>query len=224
MIAREVLAVNGSSGRDHIDLKCVDANYHHHPERIAPLSIAPFRKARREGFETHLHRLCRLRHRRRARQGLRETMASSASRAPTAFPSISATPPSRAEGDAMITTFFITDFLARHFETFLMRPLGSTAFLNCATPISAITNGRSIWPRQMMQSLTQRRAPLPNGWGCGLNGVSPATATLRRPSPRYEREMPMKNIRYALPLKCLLPQFLSNPCLYEVHRHPGYPQ
>jgi hypothetical protein len=31
-------------------------------------------------------------------------------------------------GDDMITTFFITDFLARHFETFLVRPLGLDRF------------------------------------------------------------------------------------------------
>jgi methanogenic corrinoid protein MtbC1 len=42
MIAREVLAVNAQLGRDHIDLKCVDANFHHHPERIAPGLNAPF--------------------------------------------------------------------------------------------------------------------------------------------------------------------------------------
>ncbi|MEL6784578.1 MAG: DUF1638 domain-containing protein, partial [Pseudomonadota bacterium] len=29
-----------------------------------------------------------------------------------------------AEADANLTTFFITDFLARHFETFMVKPLG----------------------------------------------------------------------------------------------------
>jgi hypothetical protein len=124
----------------------------------------------------------------------------------------------------MMTTFFITDFLARHFEAFLMRPLGLDRFPELRDTYFGHYERALYLAQTDDPELEQRRAPLPNGWGCGLNGVSPATATLRRPSPRYEREMPMKNIRYALPLKCLLPQFLSNPCLYEVHRHPGYPQ
>ena len=36
MIAREVLAVNKQLGFDHIDLKCLPADFHHHPEKIAP--------------------------------------------------------------------------------------------------------------------------------------------------------------------------------------------
>jgi len=36
MIAREVMAVNEQLGFDHIDLKCLPASYHHHPEHIAP--------------------------------------------------------------------------------------------------------------------------------------------------------------------------------------------
>ena len=51
MIAREVLAVNAQLGHDHIDLKCIDANYHHHPDRIAPAVDRAIRKARAEGFE-----------------------------------------------------------------------------------------------------------------------------------------------------------------------------
>lgn len=51
MIAREVLAVNAQLGHDHVDLKCIDANFHHYPDRIAPAVDLAIRKARDEGYE-----------------------------------------------------------------------------------------------------------------------------------------------------------------------------
>lgn len=127
MIAREVLALNAQMGRDHIDLKCVDANFHHHPERIAPAVERAILQARQEGFDNifigyadcgtggALDRVCR-------DHGVERIEG------PHCFSFYIGNSAFEAEGDAMMTTFFITDFLARHFEAFLIRPLGLDRF------------------------------------------------------------------------------------------------
>lgn len=127
MIGREVLAVNRQLGHDHVDLKCIDANYHHYPDRIAPAVDQAIRKAREEGFEHifigyadcgtggELDKVC-------AAHGVERIEG------PHCFSFYVGNQAFEAAGDDMMTTFFITDFLARHFETFLIRPLGLDRF------------------------------------------------------------------------------------------------
>lgn len=127
MIAREVLALNAQLGHEHVDLKCLDANFHHHPERIAPAADRAIRAARAEGYEHifigyadcgtggELDRVC-------AVHGV-ERIAG-----PHCFSFYMGNAAFAAAGDEMMTTFFITDFLARHFEAFLIRPLGLDRF------------------------------------------------------------------------------------------------
>ncbi len=123
MIAREVLAVNAQLGLDHIDLKCLPAEYHHYPQKIAPAMDIAIRKARAEGFEHifagyadcgtggELDKVCKA-------HGV-ERIAG-----PHCFSFYIGNNAFEAEGDDHMTTFFITDFLARHFEAFMVRPLG----------------------------------------------------------------------------------------------------
>ena len=51
MIAREILDVCRMNGLDHVSLTCLPADYHHHPEKIAPETDKAIRKARAEGYE-----------------------------------------------------------------------------------------------------------------------------------------------------------------------------
>lgn len=123
MIAREVLAVNKQLGFDHIDLKCLPAAYHHHPERIAPEMDQAITEARAEGYENvfvgyadcgtggELDKVC-------ARHGVERIEG------PHCFSFYIGNDAFKDSEDDYLTTFFITDFLARHFETFMKRPLG----------------------------------------------------------------------------------------------------
>lgn len=123
MIAREVLAVNEQLGFDHIDLKCLPAEYHHHPEKIAPEMDIAIEKAKADGFEHifvgyadcgtggELDKVC-LKHGVERIEG------------PHCFSFYMGNETFNKADDAYLTTFFITDFLARHFETFFKRPLG----------------------------------------------------------------------------------------------------
>jgi hypothetical protein len=123
MIAREVLAVNRQLGFSHIDLKCLPAEYHHHPHKIAPAVELAIKRARVEGYERllvgyadcgtggELDRIC-------VKYGVDRIAG------PHCFAFYFGNARFESEADEMMTTFFITDFLARNFDTFLIRPLG----------------------------------------------------------------------------------------------------
>lgn len=123
MIAKEILAINQQLGRNHIDLQCLPANYHHHPEKIAPAMDIAIKQAREQGFENifvgyadcgtggELDKIC-------AKHNV-ERIAG-----PHCFSFYIGNEQFIKEDGDHITTFFITDFLARHFENFMVKPLG----------------------------------------------------------------------------------------------------
>jgi len=123
MIAREILDVCRMNGLDHVSLTCLPADYHHHPERIAPETDKAIRKARAEGYDHifigyadcgtggMLDKVCE-------EHGV-ERIAG-----PHCFSFYLGNDAFAAADDDYMRTFFVTDFLARHFETFLLKPLG----------------------------------------------------------------------------------------------------
>jgi len=123
MIAREVLAINEQLGTDSYDLQCLPAEYHHFPVKIAPAMDKAIIQARKEGYENvivgyadcgtggELDKICE-------KHGVERIEG------PHCFSFyIGNDEFIKRDGD-FTTTFFITDFLARHFESFLIKPLG----------------------------------------------------------------------------------------------------
>jgi hypothetical protein len=121
-IAREILAICEANGLDHIDLICLPAIWHNYPERIAPGVRDAIRQARITGFE-HIYiayadcgtagtldRVCE-------EEGV-ERIAG-----PHCY-SFFAGNDKFAQWDDDIDAFFLTDFLARQFDTFVVGPLG----------------------------------------------------------------------------------------------------
>ncbi|MGI9350630.1 MAG: DUF1638 domain-containing protein [Rhizobiaceae bacterium] len=123
MIAREVLAVNQQLGYEHIDLKCLPASYHHHPEKIAPHMDLAIQTARDEGYEHifvgyadcgtsgELDKICE-------KHGVERVSG------PHCFSFYMGNQTFLEAEDEYLTTFFLTDFIVRHFETFMKQPLG----------------------------------------------------------------------------------------------------
>ena len=121
-IAREVLAIRDANGLDHIDLLCLPAIWHAHPEKIAPGVEKAVEEARAEGFERVfvgyadcgtgglLDKVCE-------RLGV-ERIAG-----PHCY-SFFAGNEAFAAKDDDVTAFFLTDFLARQFRAFVIEPLG----------------------------------------------------------------------------------------------------
>ncbi len=121
-IAREILAVTRINGLDHIDLHCLPAIYHSYPQKIAPALEEAIADARARGFEKifigyadcgtggDIDRICE----REEIERLSGPHCYSFFTGNEAF----------AARDDDITSFFLTDFLARQFEAFVIVPLG----------------------------------------------------------------------------------------------------
>ncbi|MGJ7040084.1 hypothetical protein J2Y63_003347 [Shinella sp. BE166] len=121
-IAREVLAILDANGLDHIDLLCLPAIWHAHPEKIAPGVEKAVEEARAAGFERVfvgysdcgtgglLDKVCE-------RLGV-ERIAG-----PHCYSFFAGNEAFAATEDD-VTAFFLTDFLARQFRAFVIEPLG----------------------------------------------------------------------------------------------------
>ena len=123
MIAREVLAINEQLGGDSFDLKCLPAEFHHRPQFIAPAMDKAITQARKDGYENiivgyadcgtrgELDKVCE-------KHGVERIEGHHC------FSFYIGNEKFADQDGDYITTFFITDFLARHFESFLVKPLG----------------------------------------------------------------------------------------------------
>jgi hypothetical protein len=121
-IAREVLAIRDANALDHIDLVCLPAIWHAHPEKIAPGVEKAVEEARAEGFSRVfvgyadcgtgglLDRVC-------------ERLDVERIAGPHCY-SFFAGNEAFAAKDDDVTAFFLTDFLARQFRAFVIEPLG----------------------------------------------------------------------------------------------------
>jgi hypothetical protein len=123
MIAREVLAVKERLGLDHIELTCLPAEFHFHPDRIAPAMDAAIVKAKAEGFG-HIfagYADCGtggLLDRVLEAHGVRRIDG------PHCFAFYQGMAAFEAIADDDMTSFYMTDFLCRQFDAFFMKPLG----------------------------------------------------------------------------------------------------
>ena len=121
-IAREILAVTRINQLDHIDLHCLPAIYHSYPQKIAPALEEAIANARSRGFERIfigyadcgtgglIDKICE-------REGIERLSG------PHCYSFFSGNEAFAARDDD-ITSFFLTDFLARQFEAFVVVPLG----------------------------------------------------------------------------------------------------
>ncbi|OJU87256.1 MAG: hypothetical protein BGO06_23085 [Shinella sp. 65-6] len=121
-IAREVLAIRDANGLGHIDLQCLPAIWHAHPEKIAPGVEKAIEEARAEGFSRIFvgYADC-------GTGGLLDKVCEHHGVERIAGPhcySFFAGNEAFAAKDDDVTSFFLTDFLARQFRAFVIEPLG----------------------------------------------------------------------------------------------------
>jgi len=121
-LAREIVALREAHGWDHLDLACLPAILHNHPERIAPAVEAMI--AERRGAYAHvlvayadcgtggaLAEVC-------ARTGA-EMIAG-----PHCYAFFDGVDTFAARAETEFAAFYLTDFLARQFDAFVWQPLG----------------------------------------------------------------------------------------------------
>lgn len=123
MIAREVLAVKAQYGLDHVELTCLPAEFHFHPDRIAPAMEKAILQGREQGYAEIFagyadcgtgglldHVL--------ERHGVHRIGG------PHCFAFYQGVEAFAASGEADMLCFYMTDFLCRQFDAFFIRPLG----------------------------------------------------------------------------------------------------
>lgn len=123
MLAREILAIKDGLGLDHLELTCLPAELHFHPDRIAPAMNAAIEEAKSAGYRHILvgYADC-------GTGGMLDTVCEKHGverlAGPHCFAFYQGLERFEAAGDGDMTAFYMTDFLCRHFETFFIRPLG----------------------------------------------------------------------------------------------------
>jgi hypothetical protein len=119
-LAREILAVKTASGLDHLDLQCLPAIYHNHPDKIIPAvreAVAKYRDTYDDIFVVYAD--C-------GTGGLLEVACAELGVGMVAGPHCY----SFFEGNTTFaardefTAFYLTDFLVRQFDAFVWEPLG----------------------------------------------------------------------------------------------------
>lgn len=119
-LAHEILALTRLNGWDHLDLACLPAILHNRPERIAPAVEDAVRRHRGSydsmfvvyadcGTGGELARTC-------------DRLGVGMMRGPHCYAFFEGV--ERFEGRGEVTSFYLTDFLARQFDAFVWRPLG----------------------------------------------------------------------------------------------------
>jgi Protein of unknown function (DUF1638) len=123
MIAREVQGVVSALGLDHIDLTCLPAEFHHKPSKIAPAMERAILKAKAAGYARIFAGYAEC-----GTQGALDKVlvkyAVERIEGPHCFSFYIGNQSFIDRDDKHLTHFFMTDFLARHFRTFLIEPLG----------------------------------------------------------------------------------------------------
>jgi hypothetical protein len=121
-LAHEILALRRANGWDHLDLRCLPAILHNHPERIPPAveaAVAEHRAAYERIFVVYadcgtggrLKALC-------DRLGLEMVEG------PHCYAFFEGNSAFAARSETEFAAFYLTDFLVRQFDAFVWEPLG----------------------------------------------------------------------------------------------------
>jgi hypothetical protein len=121
-IAREIVAICNANGMDHIDLECLPAIWHVHPEKIAPALRQKIAAARAAGYgriflgyaecgtQGQIDKICEA-------EGI-ERIAG-----PHCYAFFSGTEKFLGQCEHEFTAFYLTDLITRQFEAFVIEPL-----------------------------------------------------------------------------------------------------
>lgn len=119
-LAHEIVALKSLNGWDHLDLQCLPAILHNHPEKITDAVIAAVEEHRADyarvfvayadcGTGGYLEAACK-------------KLGVEMIRGPHCYAFFEGVDAFDARGE--ITSFYLTDFLARQFDAFVWKPLG----------------------------------------------------------------------------------------------------
>ena len=154
-LAREIVDLIERNRWAAFDVACLPAKWHNTPQFIVPAIREKIRAAKGQyraifvlygdcGTGGELDRLL-------AEEGVERIDG------PHCYAFFSGNEAFAAKADDDLTAFFLTDYLARHFDRLIWQGLASTAIRNCCRCISAITPRSSIWRRPATKRSPSRR-------------------------------------------------------------------
>lgn len=121
-LAREILDLKAANGWTHLDLTCLPANYHLYPEKITAAvreTVAKYRDSYAEIFIVYadcgtgglLQAAC-------------EEMGVRMVEGPHCYSFFEGNEAFASHSESEMTAFYLTDFLVRQFEAFIIKPMG----------------------------------------------------------------------------------------------------
>jgi hypothetical protein len=155
-LAREIIELIEKNRWTAFDVACLPAKWHNTPQFI-PEGVREKIRAATRALPQDLRAVRRLRHRRTARQGAGRGRGR-AHRRPALLCLLFRQRGLCRQAEDEITAFYLTDYLARHFDKLSGRAWGSPSILNCCRCISATTPRSSIWPRPATPKLADEGA------------------------------------------------------------------
>ena len=121
-LAREILAIIRANGLDHVDLQCLPAIFHNHPERITP-AVEDAVNKHRDAYDRILVAYADC-----GTGGLLQAKCDELGvemiEGPHCYAFFEGTASFMERADEEFTAFYLTDFLARQFDAFVIEPLG----------------------------------------------------------------------------------------------------
>lgn len=121
-IAREIMAIKKANGLDHVDLQCAPAILHSYPEKITE-AVRDLIHKHRDAYDKIfvIYADC-------GTGGLLDSMLEEEGveriPGPHCYSFFTGNELFEAQAEDEITTFYLTDLLARQFESFVVKPLG----------------------------------------------------------------------------------------------------
>lgn len=121
-LAREILAITKGNGFDHIDLQCLPAILHNHPERIVP-AVTEAVTAHRNHYDTIFLAYADCGTGGQLQAAAKE-LGITMLEGPHCYAFFEGTEGFVARSEDEFTAFYLTDFLVRQFDAFVWEPLG----------------------------------------------------------------------------------------------------
>ena len=121
-LAREILAITKSNGFEHIDLQCLPAILHNHPERIVP-AVTKAVNAHQDHYDSIFLAYADCGTGGQLQAAAKE-LGVTMLEGPHCYAFFEGTEGFVARADEEFTAFYLTDFLVRQFDAFVWEPLG----------------------------------------------------------------------------------------------------
>ena len=174
-LGREIVDLIERNRWTAFDLQCLPAKWHNTPDKIVPALREKIREAKGKyesvfvlygdcGTGGGLDKLL-------AEEGIERLEG------PHCYAFFSGQDIFEKTADEDVTAFFLTDYLARHFDKLIWEGLGWTSIPNCCPCISATTPRSCSWHRRATRSWPRRPWRRRRSWGWPMNTVTRVTAS-----------------------------------------------